>query len=141
MQDSAITTKAATQIIKFIYPGAFGILPGIALESIAVSMNWQHPLILAIAGSTLATLALGFIDRAITWRAQSLQHTARIAEIISNMQREYNDRSETMRLEQRAYYRELLADVLERRNLPPSSLRDAEAERQAGTSGSLKSPT
>ena len=123
---------------KYLAPILAGLPSGVALSE---ASNWKNPLAVTLLGSMGGALLLGLLDRALLWRRDSRQSAERIAEIMSAMHKDMLDRQDAMRLEQRAYYRELLADVFKSKEVSLDVLSAAEIKRQLVSTDAPQSPS
>jgi hypothetical protein len=119
-----------SEVTRFLFPILAGTPAGFVISE---SFQWRNPLAVALLGSVGAALILGLLDRALQWRRDNRQSAEKIAEIMSTMHKDMLDRQDSMRLEQRAYYRELIGDFFSDKEAGRMFLKVAEVKKQMGS--------
>ncbi len=111
-------------------PSGFGLAAAFAGQGEALRF--------ALLGSIGGAFLVGLLYLALLWRRDGLASSEKIAGVMAGLQKDFNDRNDSMRREIRDHYRELLSDVLQSRGFKFTSLTDLEAEKHLRQTGSFK---
>jgi hypothetical protein len=130
-------TEAVRASWSYLYPLGAGTAAGGVTAEVG---DWSNPVAVAGAGSVGVTLLLGLFDRGLRWHRESRKSSVEVAEIMRSERRDLLDRQDQMRLEQRAYYRELISQISNGRIGADSAL-DAEVKLQTPTQGVIEEPS